>query len=71
MAYEKWHHGQWDYVRHGGMDIQCCDCGLVHRMKFKIEKIGKRNWIRVQVKRHPRATAAVRRAFRFEPDIAE
>jgi hypothetical protein len=69
--YDDWPSGKWDYVRHQGMDIQCCDCGLVHTLKFKIKKIGKRNWISVQVKRHARATAAVRRAFRFEPDTEE
>lgn len=68
QSYENWPHGKWEYVRHSGMDIQCCDCGLVHRLKFKIEKKGKQNWIRVQVSRHERATAAVRRAFKFEKD---
>lgn len=28
--------GEWVYPRHKGFNIVCCDCGLVHRVNFKV-----------------------------------
>jgi hypothetical protein len=42
----------------------CCDCGLVHRMFFKLERTDKKTGLRtltVQVFRDNRRTAAKRR----------
>lgn len=49
-----------------GYKMACCDCGLVHEIKFRIvsKKTGKVvNGFKVQFNadRHPRATAAIRR----------
>ena len=40
---------------------QCCDCGLVHRLDFRIVE----GQIEFRTRRDDRATAAVRRSFRF------
>ena len=40
---------------------QCCDCGLVHRLDFRI--VGGR--IEFRTRRDDRATAAARRALRL------
>lgn len=45
--------------------LGCCDCGLVHRMLFKLERTDKKTGLRtltVQVFRDNRRTAAKRRA---------
>ena len=44
--------------------LGCCDCGLVHRMYFKVEKLNKTSDVRVltvQVFRDNRRTAIKRR----------
>lgn len=46
---------------------QCCDCGLVHRMNFKIID----GTLHIQTFRDKRSTAAVRQKFNFEKDNAE
>jgi len=56
--------GEWIAVTKRGFKEQCCDCGLVHTLNFKIVD-GK---IMIQTTRDERATAAVRRAFKFEKD---
>ena len=40
----------------------CCDCGLVHKLNFRIYK----NHIQFQAKRDNRATAQVRRKLKNE-----
>ena len=57
--------GEWITVSKRGFKEQCCDCGLVHVLNFKV---GEKGEIQVQTKRDERATAAVRRAFKFEKD---
>lgn len=57
--------GEWITVPMRGYKEQCCDCGLVHKLNFKISKSGQ---IEIQTMRDERATAAVRRAFKFEKD---
>lgn len=56
--------GEWITVPKRGYKEQCCDCGLVHKLNFKIID----GQIHVQTTRDERATAAVRRAFKFEKD---
>lgn len=41
--YKQIHDGDWLWLARQ-MDIECCDCGLVHRVKFREEK-GKVYWI--------------------------
>ena len=43
---------------------QCCDCGLIHRLDFRIAD-GR---IEFRTRRDDRATAAARRSFKFTPD---
>lgn len=57
--------GEWIQVPKRGYKEQCCDCALIHRMNFKVDENGN---IHIQTFRDNRATAAVRRAFKFEKD---
>ena len=57
--------GEWIIVPRRGYKEQCCDCGLVHKLNFKINDKGQ---IEIQTTRDERSTAAVRRAFKFEKD---
>jgi len=57
--------GEWITVTKRGYKEQCCDCGLVHKLNFKI---GPKGEIEIQTTRDERATAAVRRGFKFEKD---
>lgn len=50
--------GQWVSPRHRGYLMKCCDCGLVHRMDFRIVN-GR---ILFRVYRENRATASARAA---------
>jgi len=43
---------------------QCCDCGLIHRLDFRIVD-GK---VEFRTRRDDRATSAARRNFKFAPD---
>lgn len=54
--------GEWVEVPWRGFKEQCCDCGLVHKLNFKINDQGH---LVMQTTRDSRATAAVRRAFKF------
>lgn len=67
-VYEQIYDGVWFDVHMSAYQNQCCHCGLVHDIKFKKLKRGLRMMVRV----NNRATAAVRRAFKFEkePDDA-
>jgi hypothetical protein len=54
---------------------QCCDCGLIHRLDFRIfdGRKGARARLRglqveFRTRRDDRATAAARRTFRSTPD---
>lgn len=53
--------GQWLMPRRRGFRMMCCDCGLVHRMNFHVEKRGNRTYVFIQAFRDERATAQARR----------
>ena len=57
--------GEWIIIPRRGFKEQCCSCGLVHRLNFRINAKGQ---LEVQTFRDERATSAVRRAFKFEKD---
>lgn len=57
--------GEWIAVPKRGFKEQCCDCGLVHKVNFRMTATGS---FEIQTFRDERATAAVRRAFKFEKD---
>jgi hypothetical protein len=59
--------GDWFYpTMHGHYD-QCCDCGLVHEIKFKVED----GVVKFQVWRRPKLTAAARRTREVKQRLAE
>jgi hypothetical protein len=64
-AYYQVSDGEWIGVFLKGNKDQCCDCGLVHRINYRINAKGK---IEYQVYRDERATAAARKRFKFTKD---
>lgn len=62
-----YHHvqwGEWIRVRKRNFKEQCCDCGLVHRLDFRVIDGN----IEIRTRRDERSTSAIRRAFKFEKD---
>lgn len=59
MRYDEPEAGEWVQPIRRGYKLRCCDCGLVHRMDFRIS----RKRIQFRVFRDNRATAAIRRHF--------
>jgi hypothetical protein len=57
--------GEWLPVFMKNNKDQCCDCLLVHKVNYRINDKGS---IEVQVFRDERATAALRRKFKFTKD---
>lgn len=37
--------GEWVTPRMSGYRMQCCDCGLIHRLNFRILRMGKTNLV--------------------------
>lgn len=46
--------GEWIMPRMNDYRISCCDCGLIHRMDFKIVKWGRGHTVMLRVFRHNR-----------------
>ena len=57
MRYEEPEPGQWVQPIRKGYKMCCCECGLVHRLDFRIRK----RRIQFRVFRDNRATGQVRR----------
>lgn len=57
MKYQQLGNGEWTKPVRSGYKMRCCDCGLVHKVDFKISR--GRVWLRAF--RDMRATAACRR----------
>lgn len=57
--------GEWITVSKRGYKEQCCDCGLVHRLNFRIND---KNEIEIQTFRDSRATNGARRHSKFTKD---
>ena len=57
--YSKPDSGEWVQPVREGYKMACCDCGLVHKMDFRIEA-GR---VQFRVFRDNRATGAMRRPF--------
>jgi hypothetical protein len=64
LSYDVISYGEWTRPRMKNFREQCCDCGLIHRLDFRIAN-GR---IDFRTRRDDRATAAARRSFRFTPD---
>ena len=60
MSYKRVIDTEWVEPIRRGYRMICCDCGLVHRMDFRLTG-DKHKVIQFRVKRDNRATAAVRR----------
>jgi hypothetical protein len=66
--------GEWTRPRMRNFREQCCDCGLIHRLDFRIvdskgARVRPRGLtIEFRTRRDDRATAAARRTFRFAAD---
>lgn len=54
--------GEWITVSKRGFREQCCDCGLIHKLNFRVTDSGR---IQIQTFRDPRATNGARTHFRF------
>ena len=74
MRYKQEKDGIWTQPRMRGYKMRCCDCGLVHRMEFrvlrlvkrehggfKIGKLARGHYIQLRASRDNRATAAIRK----------
>jgi hypothetical protein len=57
--------GEWIEVPRRGYKEQCCDCGLIHRLNFRVTKKGH---IEIQAFRDTRATNGARKQFKFTKD---
>jgi hypothetical protein len=64
VVYRVISYGEWTRPRMRNFREQCCDCGLIHRLDFRIAD-GR---IEFRTRRDDRATAAARRRFKFTPD---
>jgi len=66
--YERTSAGQWVQPTNRGYKFCCCDCGLVHRLDFRVVKWanGKRTKTQFRAFRDNRATALVRRHRRAQ-----
>lgn len=63
-VYPEAHDDEWWIPRKTGFKVQCCDCGLVHKVDFRI----KNNQIWTKWKRDLRSTSAARRKFKFSEE---
>jgi hypothetical protein len=81
ISYDVVGYGEWIRPRMRDFREQCCDCGLIHRLDFRIVDEGRsarapkgrprpssRLRVEVRTRRDDRATAAARRSFKFSPD---
>ena len=64
VRYDVVPYGGWTRPRLRNFREQCCDCGLIHRLDFRIVD-GK---VEFRTRRDDRATAAARRTFKFTQD---
>lgn len=59
--YDKPKAGEWVRPVRRGYKMACCDCGLVHRLDFKVVPYGRGHKVMFRVFRDNRSTAMVRR----------
>lgn len=64
-TFEKPKSGEWVQPVRRGYKMGCCDCGLVHRMDFRIHH-GRAQF---RAFRAPRSTASMRRAMTLRRDV--
>ena len=56
MKFKSVKSGEWQQPIRRGYKLACCDCGLVHRLNFRLVKRGNRTWIQFQAFRDGRIT---------------
>jgi hypothetical protein len=63
VRYAQIHDGETVYPARRGYRMMCCDCGLVHRVNFRLLPNGRKGGkkIALNVYRDDRATAVARR----------
>lgn len=64
LRYDQLTDGEWMTPVRKGFKEQCCGCGLVHKVDFRIVD-GK---VQFRATQDARATAAARRPFKFAKD---
>jgi len=62
--YTKPKEGEWVKPVMKGYKMMCCDCGLIHRLDFRVKRWGRGFKVLFRAFRHVRATAAARRRIR-------
>lgn len=63
--------GDWVRPKRRGYRDQCCHCGLIHAMDFRIVRRGSKRYIEFRAVQDGRATAGARRPFRFSKEDKE
>jgi len=61
MRYVQRFDGEWHTPVRRGYKMMCCDCGLVHRIDFRLVQRGNGRRIQMRAYRNDRATALSRR----------
>lgn len=51
MRYPQVKNGEWVQPIRRGYRLQCCDCGLTHRLDFRLIKNGRGNFIQFRAYR--------------------
>jgi hypothetical protein len=60
---------EWLWPVRRGYLFKCCDCGLVHRLDFRLVTVGGGRQIEIRVARDERKTAAGRRSAKLRKHI--
>jgi hypothetical protein len=61
MKFKQVKSGEWQQPVRRGYLLACCDCGLVHRLNFRLAKRANRNWIQFQAFRDGRVSTKGRK----------
>ena len=62
--YDQIEAGQWVSWLKKGVDLACCSCGLVHRVKWRIKKTNNRDELQLNFSLNGPATGGIRKALR-------
>lgn len=57
--------GEWIQPIMKGYKMECCDCGLVHTINFRIVVKGRSKKVQLQAFRNNRATGQTRRKYKI------
>lgn len=71
MTIPQVHDGDWVHPVRRDYKMVCCDCGLVHRLDFRLTPCAGGQAIEFRASRDKRATAAVRREMRKRGEVPE